>query len=185
MGRLVREFVLVPSNNSGTRTQQASPTPTRLPSPATVLPRPRLSQLFALSPITTYRTPPPYSKHIPRPAPCQQNPPEHRRRRASHARASPPVHEIARIATEPMTAILARLPLQTLPTAMNRSTTRRRSRDHAFGDEDAPAAKRAKAEGNGGGRRTNGAGKAGAKAGMFPWKLRPWRKICGWAERSC
>ncbi|KAF2276369.1 uncharacterized protein EI97DRAFT_37364 [Westerdykella ornata] len=63
-----------------------------------------------------------------------------------------------------MTAIIARNPLQSLPTAMNRPTTRRRSQQNAFGDDDAPAAKRPRTEVNGAGRKTNGAAKPSAKA---------------------
>ena len=65
-----------------------------------------------------------------------------------------------------MTAIFARSPLQSLPAAMNRPTTRRRSQKHGFEDEDAPAPKRAKVDGaiNGTAKRTNGAPKKTAKA---------------------
>ena len=61
-----------------------------------------------------------------------------------------------------MHAILVRSPLQSLPTAMNRPTTRRRSAKHAFDDEDAPTTttKRAKTEVNGTGRKANGTGAA-------------------------
>lgn len=47
---------------------------------------------------------------------------------------------------------------------MNRPTTRRRSQKHAFEDDDAPAAKRAKTEVNGTGKKTNGAARQ-SKAG--------------------
>ncbi|KAF2681654.1 hypothetical protein K458DRAFT_343230 [Lentithecium fluviatile CBS 122367] len=63
-----------------------------------------------------------------------------------------------------MTAILIRSPLQSLPMATNRPTTRRRSVKAAFEEEDAPVAKRAKTETNGTVKRTNGAKKATAKA---------------------
>ncbi|KAF2746127.1 hypothetical protein M011DRAFT_468986 [Sporormia fimetaria CBS 119925] len=62
-----------------------------------------------------------------------------------------------------MTALLVRSPLQSLPTAMNRPTTRRRSQKQAFEEEDAPVAKRAKTEVNGAGRRTTAAVKQSAK----------------------
>ncbi|KAF2252261.1 hypothetical protein BU26DRAFT_479830 [Trematosphaeria pertusa] len=63
-----------------------------------------------------------------------------------------------------MTAVFARSPLQSLPMAANRPTTRRRSVKHAFeDDDDAPAAKRPKTEMNGASKRTNGATKKAAK----------------------
>ncbi|KAF2112929.1 kinetochore protein Mis13 [Lophiotrema nucula] len=63
-----------------------------------------------------------------------------------------------------MHAVYARSPLQNLPMATNRTMTRRRSVTQAFEDEDAPAAKRAKTEVNGAGKRANGATKKAAKA---------------------
>jgi kinetochore protein Mis13/DSN1 len=63
-----------------------------------------------------------------------------------------------------MTTIFARSPLQSLPMAANRPTTRRRSARQAFEDDDAPAPKRPRAEGNGATKRTAGATKKAAKA---------------------
>ncbi|KAL6709078.1 hypothetical protein ACN47E_001894 [Coniothyrium glycines] len=48
-----------------------------------------------------------------------------------------------------MTAIFARSPLQSLPMATNRPTTRRRSVKQAFDEDDAPAHKRARTDTNG------------------------------------
>ncbi|PSN66396.1 hypothetical protein BS50DRAFT_622076 [Corynespora cassiicola Philippines] len=62
-----------------------------------------------------------------------------------------------------MTAVLARSPLQSLPMATNRPTTRRRSSRQAFEEDDAPAPKRPKTDVNGAGKRTNGAAKKSAK----------------------
>ncbi|KAF2736084.1 hypothetical protein EJ04DRAFT_463783 [Polyplosphaeria fusca] len=62
-----------------------------------------------------------------------------------------------------MTAILERSPLQTLPMATNRPATRRRSVKQAFGDDDAPVAKKARTEANGPAKRANGATKKAAK----------------------
>lgn len=63
-----------------------------------------------------------------------------------------------------MTTILARSPLQSLPMAANRPTTRRRSVKQAFEDEDAPAPKRPRTEVNGASKKANGAAKKAAKA---------------------
>jgi kinetochore protein Mis13/DSN1 len=63
-----------------------------------------------------------------------------------------------------MTTIFARSPLQTLPMAANRSTTRRRSAKQAFEDDDAPAPKRPRTEVNGTSKRANGVTKKTAKA---------------------
>jgi kinetochore protein Mis13/DSN1 len=63
-----------------------------------------------------------------------------------------------------MTTIFARSPLQSLPMAANRPTTRRRSVKQAFEDDDAPAPKRPKTELNGATKRTTGAAKKAAKA---------------------
>lgn len=63
-----------------------------------------------------------------------------------------------------MTTIYARSPLQSLPMATNRPTTRRRSVKQAFDDDDAPAPKRPRTEVNGTGKRTVGATKKAAKA---------------------
>jgi kinetochore protein Mis13/DSN1 len=62
-----------------------------------------------------------------------------------------------------MTTIFARSPLQSLPMATNRPTTRRRSVKQAFEDDDAPAPKRPRTEVNGTSKRTATAKKA-AKA---------------------
>ncbi|PVI01459.1 hypothetical protein DM02DRAFT_524946 [Periconia macrospinosa] len=62
-----------------------------------------------------------------------------------------------------MSAIIARSPLQSLPMATNRPTTRRRSVKNAFEEEDAPAPKRMKTEINGAGKKTNGATKKAPK----------------------
>jgi kinetochore protein Mis13/DSN1 len=62
-----------------------------------------------------------------------------------------------------MTTIFVRSPLQSLPMAANRPTTRRRSVKQAFEDDEAPAPKRPRTEVNGTGRKTAGAKKA-AKA---------------------
>jgi hypothetical protein len=69
-------------------------------------------------------------------------------------------------ATGLMTTIFARSPLQSLPMAANRPTTRRRSVKQAFEDDDAPAptSKRPRTEANGTSKRTNGATKKAAKA---------------------
>ncbi|KAF2011548.1 hypothetical protein BU24DRAFT_376797 [Aaosphaeria arxii CBS 175.79] len=68
-----------------------------------------------------------------------------------------------------MTAILARSPLQSLPTAMNRPTTRRKSARHEEDDGGAPVAKRAKTTAVatnggavGGGSNGSGTGRKGA-----------------------
>jgi kinetochore protein Mis13/DSN1 len=66
-------------------------------------------------------------------------------------------------ATGLMTTIFARSPLQSLPMATNRPTTRRRSVKQAFEDDDAPAPKRPRTEVNGTSKRTATAKKA-AKA---------------------
>ncbi|KAH8725925.1 Mis12-Mtw1 protein family-domain-containing protein [Phaeosphaeriaceae sp. PMI808] len=63
-----------------------------------------------------------------------------------------------------MTTIFARSPLQSLPMATNRPTTRRRSVKQAFEDDDAPAPKRPRTEVNGASKRANGATKKAAKA---------------------
>jgi kinetochore protein Mis13/DSN1 len=63
-----------------------------------------------------------------------------------------------------MTTIFARSPLQSLPMAANRPTTRRRSARQAFEEDDAPAPKRPRAEVNGGTKKTAGAVKKAAKA---------------------
>lgn len=75
----------------------------------------------------------------------------------------PPNHE-TNTATEPMTTIFARSPLQSLPMATNRPTTRRRSVKQAFEDDDAPAPKRSKTEAAGASKRVNGATSKAAKA---------------------
>ncbi|KAF2260175.1 kinetochore protein Mis13 [Lojkania enalia] len=62
-----------------------------------------------------------------------------------------------------MNAVLARSPLQHLPMAANRTTTRRRSAKQAFEDDDAPVAKRLRTETNGAGKRMTGATKKAAK----------------------
>ncbi|KAF2023550.1 hypothetical protein EK21DRAFT_80629 [Setomelanomma holmii] len=62
-----------------------------------------------------------------------------------------------------MTTIFARSPLQSLPMAANRPTTRRRSVKQAFDDDDAPAPKRPKTEMNGTGKKA-GTAKKPAKA---------------------
>lgn len=64
-----------------------------------------------------------------------------------------------------MTAVLARSPLESLPMAANRPSTRRRSARTTFEEEDAPAPKRPKTEVNGTGKRANGAIKKAAKTG--------------------
>ncbi|KAH7371257.1 Mis12-Mtw1 protein family-domain-containing protein [Pyrenochaeta sp. MPI-SDFR-AT-0127] len=63
-----------------------------------------------------------------------------------------------------MTAIFARSPLQSLPMATNRPTTRRRSVKQAFEDDDAPAPKRPKTEVNGLSKRATGTTKKAAAA---------------------
>jgi kinetochore protein Mis13/DSN1 len=64
-----------------------------------------------------------------------------------------------------MTTIFARSPLQSLPMAANRPTTRRRSVRQAFEDDDAPAPKRPRTEANGATKRTTtGAAKKTTKA---------------------
>jgi kinetochore protein Mis13/DSN1 len=63
-----------------------------------------------------------------------------------------------------MTTIFARSPLQSLPMAANRPTTRRRSVKQAFDEDDAPAPKRPRTEVNGTSKRANGAAKKAAKA---------------------
>ena len=63
-----------------------------------------------------------------------------------------------------MTTIFARSPLQTLPMAANRSTTRRRSVKQAFEEDDAPAPKRPQTEANGTSKRANGTTRKTAKA---------------------
>ncbi|KAF2825826.1 hypothetical protein CC86DRAFT_324486 [Ophiobolus disseminans] len=63
-----------------------------------------------------------------------------------------------------MTSIFARSPLQSLPMAANRPTTRRRSVKQAFDEDDAPAPKRPRTEVNGTSKRANGATKKAAKA---------------------
>ncbi|KAH7384319.1 Mis12-Mtw1 protein family-domain-containing protein [Phaeosphaeria sp. MPI-PUGE-AT-0046c] len=62
-----------------------------------------------------------------------------------------------------MTTIFARSPLQSLPMAANRPTTRRRSVKQAFEDDDAPAPKRPRTEVNGTAKRA-GATRKTAKA---------------------
>ncbi|KAH7067290.1 Mis12-Mtw1 protein family-domain-containing protein [Paraphoma chrysanthemicola] len=62
-----------------------------------------------------------------------------------------------------MTTLFARSPLQSLPMAANRPTTRRRSVKQAFDDDDAPAPKRPRTEVNGAGKKA-GAAKKAAKA---------------------
>jgi kinetochore protein Mis13/DSN1 len=62
-----------------------------------------------------------------------------------------------------MTTIFARSPLQSLPMAANRPTTRRRSARQAFEEDDAPAPKRPRAEVNGATKRTAGAVKKATK----------------------
>ena len=86
------------------------------------------------------------------------------------------------IATGLMNAVIARSPLQPLPTAMNRPTTRRRSVRHAFEDDDAPVAKRAKTEVNGAGKKAaGGATKKAAKAGELVFFFFAWRCL-GWSR---
>jgi kinetochore protein Mis13/DSN1 len=65
-----------------------------------------------------------------------------------------------------MTTIFARSPLESLPMAANRPSTRRRSVKQAFEDDDAPAptSKRPRTEVNGTSKRANGATKKTAKA---------------------
>ena len=63
-----------------------------------------------------------------------------------------------------MTTLFARSPLQSLPMATNRPTTRRRSVKQAFEEDDAPASKRAKTEASGTSKRANGAVVKAAKA---------------------
>ncbi|KAH6642282.1 Mis12-Mtw1 protein family-domain-containing protein [Boeremia exigua] len=65
-----------------------------------------------------------------------------------------------------MSTIFARSPLVTLPMAVNRPSTRRRSAKQAFDDDDAPAPKRVKADSNGAGKKattTNTTTKKAAK----------------------
>lgn len=86
----------------------------------------------------------------------------------AHARAwtdpsqtiTPQTHD----ATGPMTTIFARSPLQSLPMATNRPTTRRRSVKQAFEEDDAPAPKRPKTEVNGPTKRATGATRKAAAA---------------------
>lgn len=66
-----------------------------------------------------------------------------------------------------MTAIFARSPLQSLPMATNRPTTRRRSVKQAFDEEDAPAPKRPKTEMNGTSKKANGTAKKATKAAAY------------------
>ncbi|KAA8618514.1 Kinetochore protein Mis13 [Pyrenophora tritici-repentis] len=66
-----------------------------------------------------------------------------------------------------MTTIFARSPLQSLPMATNRPTTRRRSAKQAFEDDDAPALKRPKTEVNGTVKRTAAATKKATKAAAY------------------
>jgi hypothetical protein len=66
-------------------------------------------------------------------------------------------------ATGLMTAIIARSPLQSLPMATNRPTTRRRSVKQAFEDDEAPAPKRPRTDVNGASKRANGTTKKAAK----------------------
>jgi kinetochore protein Mis13/DSN1 len=62
-----------------------------------------------------------------------------------------------------MTTIIARSPLQSLPMATNRPTTRRRSVKQAFEDDEAPAPKRPRTDANGTSKRANGTTKKAAK----------------------
>ncbi|KAI4665582.1 uncharacterized protein J4E78_003044 [Alternaria triticimaculans] len=68
-----------------------------------------------------------------------------------------------------MTTVFARPPLQSLPMATNRPTTRRRSARQAFDDDDAPAptTKRAKADVNGTSKKATAAPKKTAKAAAY------------------
>ncbi|KAH7113871.1 kinetochore protein-like protein Mis13 [Dendryphion nanum] len=66
-----------------------------------------------------------------------------------------------------MNVIIARSPLQALPTAMNRPTTRRRSAKHGIEEEDAPAPKRARTEVNGAAKKAGGPTKKAAKAAAY------------------
>ncbi len=63
-----------------------------------------------------------------------------------------------------MTTLFARSPLQSLPMAANRPTTRRRSVKQAFEDDDAPAPKRPKTESSATSKRGNSATAKAAKA---------------------
>jgi hypothetical protein len=140
-----------------------SPTTARLPSTANAFTTPKDIRIIAIiTPGIHTNT----REHIYTPllVPSSTNP------SFANARANPPcLSESATTITGLMHAILIRSPLQSLPTAMNRPTTRRRSAKHGFDDEDAPAAKRPKTEVNGTGKRTNGASKKAAKAGE--WEL--------------
>ncbi|KAF1944025.1 hypothetical protein EJ02DRAFT_501795 [Clathrospora elynae] len=66
-----------------------------------------------------------------------------------------------------MTAIFVRSPLQSLPMATNRPTTRRRSVRQAFEEDDAPAPKRPKTEVNGTSKRATAATRKVAKAAAY------------------
>lgn len=67
-----------------------------------------------------------------------------------------------------MTTIFARSPLQSLPMATNRPTTRRRSAKQAFEDDDAPAVqKRPRTEVNGTSKKATAAPKKTAKAAAY------------------
>jgi kinetochore protein Mis13/DSN1 len=61
-----------------------------------------------------------------------------------------------------MTTIFARSPLQSLPMATNRPTTRRRSAKEAFDNDDAPAPKKSRTEVNGTSKRTTATASKGA-----------------------
>jgi kinetochore protein Mis13/DSN1 len=61
-----------------------------------------------------------------------------------------------------MTTIFARSPLQSLPMATNRPTTRRRSVKQAFDDDDGPAPKRPRTEANGTSKRATASMKSAA-----------------------
>ncbi|KAI8932168.1 hypothetical protein NX059_011050 [Plenodomus lindquistii] len=66
-----------------------------------------------------------------------------------------------------MSTIFARSPLQSLPMATNRPTTRRRSVKQAFDEDDAPAPKRPKTDVNGTNKRAAAATKKAAKAANY------------------
>ncbi|KAF2848108.1 hypothetical protein T440DRAFT_520299 [Plenodomus tracheiphilus IPT5] len=66
-----------------------------------------------------------------------------------------------------MSTIFARSPLQSLPMATNRPTTRRRSVKQAFEDDDAPAPKRPRTEVNGTTKRATAATKKATKAANY------------------
>lgn len=80
-----------------------------------------------------------------------------------HQHTEPPVNATTGL----MTTIFARSPLQSLPMATNRPTTRRRSAKQAFEDDDAPVLKRPKTEVNGTAKRTAAATKKTTKAAAY------------------